>query len=85
MTTVWVLANRSEFYDAEDRIAAETILIGIFASRGNAIKHLREEIIARRGMIIIDKDPEYDNEVFVVMPGEEELIQNYYVTPVPVW
>ena len=83
MTQVWIAANHSEYYDVEDRIATETILIGVFASRENAIRHLKEAIIESRGMKIVDKDLEIDNEVFVMMPGDE-LVQNYYITPVPV-
>ena len=78
MTHVWLAFDIYEYYDVEDRIATGTDFIGVFASRERAIKYLKEELIERHGMKIIDRDLEIDDEVYVNIPGSD-LMHNYYI------
>ena len=78
MTHVWLAFDIYEYYDAEDRIATSTDLIGVFVSRERAIKYIKEELIERHRMEIIDKDLEIDDEVYVKIPVSK-LIHNYYI------
>lgn len=79
MKYVYIVFNSWEEYDdILDHLIDRDDLIGVFASREKAVKFIKEELIEKHDMTMIDRDLETDWEVYVTKPGDE-TIYNYYI------
>ena len=84
MEQVWLVFDNYEYYNAEDRIAYDNMLKGVFSSHEKAIKYAKEELIARLGKTILHGNLDVCDSVDVEILGSE-LMHRIYIAHRPVW